>query len=248
MDISTISRKFLIPVAISLASISAHAELSLGLQGGLTSFTTRLNGDAIYDYGNPGSLGYYDYSGDYNRIRAVGGVLARYLFPVYTGTSIGMETGYTFWGIDYTRERANDNYTESGLPAPNTDVDDFTTKSQGVILLNAVLSLEVVPSVTVNLFGGPAWLNTQYKDHDIPDNYARNLSSIYQSTADAGIEAEWKFYPEMSASMRFDYLFETSSRTISTTGVNGQRLVNPESAKTGATVFSFTVRYLIPYA
>lgn len=249
MSLFTSHKSILSAVALLLVATSAQAEWSLGLQAGMTNFTTRLRGDSLYYYGDntTNSLGYYQYPGDYNKTAALFGILGRYLHPVSCRFLIGAEAGYSYWGIDYSRLRADDNFPGASVSsAPGTDVDTFKTKSKGVVLLNAVLAMQLDNQLRFNIFAGPAWLNTQYIENDLIHGVSKSAGSSYQITADTGAEAEWSFCTNWSASMRFDYIYDTSYRTISKTGSNGLPLLFTDKAKSGASLYSFTLRYLFP--
>lgn len=232
-------------LAIStLTPVIAHAEISVGLLGGLANYTTQVHGDALFPYSpTPGERGFYFlYPQDINiKDAAVGGLLryTRCLSPCF---SWGAETGYVYLGINQTRQRSDN------VPTANAavNVENFTTKSTGVVLLNAVLQYHITPCVLFNIFAGPAWLNTQYIANDYATPATRTTSSDYQLTADAGVEAEWKFSRCLSASMRFDYIFDTNSRTVSTTGSLGDPLNRNMTAKSGAVLSSATLRYVFP--
>jgi len=225
-------------LAGSFYSPLVHAELSVGALAGLADYTSQVRGDTIRGYGGPG--GYYQYPADFNSKDFAGGLFARYIYPVYPCFGFGVETGYVYLNQDTTRLRADDL-----LPSP-VDVENFTTKSQGLILLNFIARWKPAPNISFNFFGGPAWLNTQYIDNDFYDHAVSKAPSTYQLTADLGVEGDWDFAPDWSVGARYDYILNTDKRTIATTGSFGDRLYFNEVAKSGSTIVSATLRYLIP--
>src|SRR5262249_11264933 len=139
---------------------------------------------------------------------------ARYLFPLYSGTTLGLETGYAYFNVDHTHLKAD---TVVNGTSPVT-VEYFTTRSKGFILLNLVFGMWLQPNLNLNVFGGPAWLNNKYIDNDVIDGFTPSTAKTYQLTADAGMELDWYFSPFFAAGMRFDYIFDTGNRTISNAG------------------------------
>lgn len=222
-------------MAGAISSTSAQAgEFSIGILGGVSDFTSQIRGDALYSYG-----AYYAYPQDINTRKGAVGAVARYIFPVKDAVFLGAETGYVYLGIDETRSRSNDYITVT----PQW-VENVTTQSTGLVLLNAVAGVELVPNVKFSIFGGPAWLNTEYTANDFFDTYAVTARSTYQIAADLGTEVDWTFLDSWSAGMRFDYIFKTDNRTVSTVGSDGTALQMPITAKSYLTLFTFNVRYL----
>jgi maltoporin len=230
--------RYLAAVTASVAAFStpAHAELSIGALAGINDFTSQVRGNAVYSYGS-----YYAYPQDINKRQGAIGVVGRYLYPVKDAVFIGAETGYVYLGIDETRLRSNDYITVN----PQW-VENFTAQATGLVLLNAVAGVQILPTVKFMIFGGPAWLNTKYIANDFFDQYAVTANSTYQSTADLGAEVDWSFLESWSAGMRYDYIFKTDKRTVASIGADGTAMQMPTTAKSSLTLFTFTLRYLVP--
>ncbi len=224
----------------SMYTVNAHAEFSIGALGGVESFTTQVRGNAIYNYG--GANSYYAYPMDININQLTGGFLARYLYDTPKGFFVGAETGYMFMNVNQTRPRANIVISNTIQPW----VENFSTKSVGLGLLNLVAGFHLAPNVRFNIFIGPAWLSTNYVANDFANQVSFAVNNEYQRTYDVGSEVDWQFGKNWSAGMRYDYLGRTSTRTVSTIGSTGTALLQPLTAQTYVDIFSFTIRYLIP--
>lgn len=224
----------------SIYSVNAHAEFSVGALGGVESFTTQVRGDALYNYG-PGASGYFAYPMDININQLTAGFLARYLYDTPKGFFVGAETGYMFMNVNQTRPRAN------LLVGPTQPwIENFSTKSVGLGLLNLVLGFHLAPNVRFNAFIGPAWLSTNYVANAFISNFSVGINNEYQRTYDVGSEVDWQFGKNWSAGMRYDYIGRTSIRTVSSVGTSGTALLQPMTAATYVDIFSFNIRYLVP--
>lgn len=238
--------RFMLVMTIAFATANAcFAELTVGGLAGIANFTTRSRGDAIFNFNGVGSSGYFQYPADYNSTDPALGIFVRYLYPFNRCVSFGAETGYTYIHVDHTHLKS-----DVVIGTSPVTVEHFTNKSYGLITLNAVLGLMLQNNFTLNLFVGPAWLNTKYIDNDFFDRFKVTTSNAFQITADAGMEADWYFMPNWIAGMRFDYIFDTKNRTVSragsTTAIDGIPLLKPATARSGLTLFSLTLRYAIP--
>jgi hypothetical protein len=222
----------------SFFSPAAHAELSVAAMAGLADYTTVMRGDAIYNF--QGSNQYYIYPGDYNSKDFAGGLMVRYLYCFNPKVSLGIESGYIYIDEDVSRIYVNDI-----LPNP-FDVESFATKSHGLILLNAVFRYVVAPNTSLAIYGGPAWLNTKYIADDFHDGVTRKTENSFEPTAAAGAEVDWSLMQNWQAGLRFDYVFNTDKRTVATTGSTGGPLNFNKTAKSGLTMYTFSLRYIIP--
>lgn len=247
------SKRWLLPSMLAVISgtminTAAYAELSLGFGAGLADYTVRVRGNALYAFGGGDtSTSYYQYPADYNSKNATANFYVRYLYPTCnTPFSAGIEWSYTYWHINNVTLRADDNFASNATTSA-LSVENFRTKSQGVVALNAVIRAMLTPTVSFNIFGGPAWLNTKYIDYDFHDDFRRATRSRYQLTGVTGVEADWQFCKDMLAGLRFDYFFQTDSRLISNYGSNHAPLLVKLRAKTRSTpMYSLNVRYSLP--
>lgn len=224
----------------SMYSMTAHAELSIGALAGVATHTTRVRGDAIHAYGAPGF--YFAYPTDINTNPWAAGLFARYTYLFPQKFFLGLESGYVFLGANQDRKRADD----VQFPGIASWVERFGTKSEGVVLLNFIAGYQIVPCVKFSIFAGPAWLNTKYTANAFVDGVTISTHGSYQITADLGAEVDYDFMKNWSAGMRYDYIFETKSRTVSSVGTFGDLLIHPLRAKSYLNMFTFNVRYLIP--
>ncbi len=249
------SKRWLLPSVLAICSstiltTAAHAELSLGFGAGLADYTVRVRGDALYAFGGGNtSYSYYQYPADYNSKNATANFYLRYLYPTCnTPFSAGVEWTYTYWHINNNTLRADNTFQSAdGTLVGAVPVENFRTKSQGIVALNAVIRAMLAPTVSFNVFGGPAWVNTKYIAFDFHDDFRRATRSRYQLTGVTGVEADWQFCKDMSAGLRFDYFFQTNSRLISNYGSNHAPLLVKMRAKTRSTpMYSLNVRYSLP--
>ena len=220
----------------------AEAELSIATLGGLADHTTEVRGDAIFNYSNVDGF-YFQYPTDINTKDFATGLLLRYLFPKTSLLTLGVETGYVYLDTDKTRLRSDNVPID---PRAAFNVENFTTQSKGLILLNLVARFKLASNLIFNVFAGPAWLDTKYNAYDFADDVSRSVGSIYQQTVDTGAEADWYFAEHWSAGMRFDYIYDTRFRVISTIGALGGPQVYPTIAKSNSTLVSLTLRYCLP--
>lgn len=237
-SLSILKHTFLLSL---FCSPMAQAELSLNALAGFADYTTTMRGDAIFDYG--AARNYFQYPGDVNTTDFAGGATVRYMYAYSPCISLGAEAGYVYINENETRLRADE------LNPSPVDVENFTTKSNGVVLLNLVGRFNVAPMTRLSLFAGPAWLNTEYIADDFADNISRSASNRFTITADAGAEVVWNFFEgcdDWSLGLRCDYIFNTKNRDVATTGANGEALLVNNTAKSRATIVSATVSYMIP--
>lgn len=224
-------------VCTSLYTSLAQAEFSIGALAGLAEHNTIVHGDLIYAtapanyFQNPSNIHTDDFGG---------GFTGRYLRAFNPRLSFGVEAGYIFLTQNNTVNRADDL-----LPNP-TWVENFTTKSNGIVLANVVANYSLIPTVSFSIFGGPAWLNTNYTANDFVNGVVHKAASNYQITGDLGAETAWTFNPNWAVGMRFDFIFDTNYRTVATTGAFGDALFVNNTAKSSVTLFSLTLKYIIP--
>lgn len=233
-------RKIIFLLLGLIISGSAQAELSFGLIGGLAQYTTKVRGDVIFAY-NVNNRPYYQYPADITSSDFTIGVFGRYLYPVYPCYQMGLETGYLWIQQDTTRLRSD------ALFPSSINVEDFTTRSNGLALLNFIFRIGIAPQFNFSIFGGPAWLDTAYRENDFFDHISNSTGHEFQLTADFGMETDWNFYPGWSAGMRFDYIFDTGNRTVATRGALGTPLRVKATASSGALLVTGTIRYVMPW-
>lgn len=216
----------------------ANAVIDVGLLLGQANYTAVVKGDAIFAFGGLGQ--YRQYPVDINSKDVGAAILVRDMECLGDTFSLGGELGYLYLNHDNTVTRANNLFV--GVPRV---VETFTTKSNGVVLMNIVGRAAIADSVNFQIFGGPAWLSTSYSANDIQNGIVRSTGMKYQLTGDLGAEAEWVYNPNWSVSMRYDYIFNTSSRTVATTGSLGDALYFANTAESNLTVASLVLRYII---
>lgn len=186
--------------------MTAHADWNVGVLAGVNAYTTKLHGDALYPYGNQ----YLQHPADITEDDLAVGLTISFLYHLYPCISFGGEAVYLFLNFNETRLRADD--------LQNNPVENFTTRSNGVGITDFVLRFAITPTLNFNIFGGPAWLSTFYRDNDFANGFIRDTTHGYQLTADFGVSSEWNFYKNWLVGIRFDYIFDTRNQNISTIG------------------------------
>lgn len=186
--------------------MAAHAEWNIGVLAGINGYTTKLRGDALYAYGTQ----YLQHPADITEDNFAVGLTVSFLYHLYPCISFGSEAVYLFLNENETRLRADN--------LENFPVEYFTTRSDGIGIADFVLRFNVTPTLDLNIFGGPAWLSTYYKDNDFANGFSRETTHGYQFTADIGVSSEWNFCQNWLVGMRFDYIFDTRNQNIATIG------------------------------
>lgn len=208
----------------------AQNDFSVGLRGGLVNYSTAVKGESI-SFGSG-----FDYDATYTAQNIAAGPYLRYLHQFGPRALAGIDVSYSYLNVDKTGLRADE--TDS------TPVDEvFTTKSNSLIELDALVGFNLTQDVRFIAFGGPAWLSTEYIDNDITDGVSESAAKKHQLTANLGMEVEWLVTHQFSLGLRTDYVFKTSDRTVATTDDNGNPLTNPTVANSSLMLVELTAGY-----
>lgn len=223
-----------------LLSVSSYAEISIGLSAGLADYTTKVRGDAVYSYDAGAGAGYtFKHESDINSKDFAGGGSLRMLKLFDSKFGMGIEGGYTYLSHNKKVIRANDVLTAYTA----RDIETFQTSSKGFIFGNFMLHYRPAPVVGFSVFGGPAWLDTAYADRDIFTGIINRAGHKYKITTNVGAEVDVYFKSCWSIGLRYDYLFDTKSRTVANASSIGAPLIHNTTAKSGLTAITATFRY-----